>query len=350
MISSVVIGDREIGRGRPAYVVAEIGINHNGDMALARQCIDAAIGAGVDAVKVQNYRTEDFIADHSLTYEYVSQGRTVVEPQYDLFKRCELSPEDLAGLAEYCRHRGMGFHSTPTNVEGVRQLAALGVPVLKNGSDFLGHLPLIRAMGETGLPTVLSTGMATLADIDDAVRAFRETGNRQLVLLACTSCYPTPAEEVNLRRMPALAAAFGCPAGFSDHTEGTAAAVAAVALGACWIEKHFTLDRTLPGPDHRFSSDPREIAELVRMVRFAERALGESAIAPTAGEMAARQGFRLSCVTTSPLAEGTCLAATDIAFRRPGEGLPPSAVNQLIGRRLSRSLPAGHVLSNRDLA
>jgi N-acetylneuraminate synthase/N,N'-diacetyllegionaminate synthase len=324
--------------------VAEIGLNHNGDLGLAYRTMDAAIAAGADAVKFQNYVTEDFLADRSLTYEYVSQGRTVIEAQYDMFKRYELSREALRSLKAYCEERGVLFHSTPTSPAGVADLVVLGVPVLKNGSDYLTHLPLIRIMGETGLPTVLSTGMATLAEIDEAVRTFRSTGNDGLVLLHCTSSYPTPMGDVHLRKIPALAAAFDCLVGFSDHSEGATAAIGAVALGACWIEKHFTLDRNLPGPDHRFSAEPAEFHDLVRAVRGMEQCLGRSAIGPAPSEASGREGFRLSCVAARPLAAGSRIHWEDLSFRRPGIGLPPSHAHLLVGRTVVSDLPCGAII------
>jgi N-acetylneuraminate synthase/N,N'-diacetyllegionaminate synthase len=226
-MTQINIGGRTIGRGAPCFIAAEIGVNHNGDVALARRMIDAAADAGADAVKFQNYRTEDFISDRSLTYEYVSRGKTVVESQFDMFKRCELRPEDLAALARHCEKKGVVFFSTPTSEAGIADLVRAGAPLLKNGSDYLVHLPLIRAMARSGLPTVLSTGMATLAEIEDAVIAFREAGGRDLVLLHCTSAYPTADADAHLRKIPTLATAFGCPVGFSDHTWGTVAAVGA---------------------------------------------------------------------------------------------------------------------------
>ncbi|MGQ0662587.1 MAG: N-acetylneuraminate synthase family protein [Pseudomonadota bacterium] len=347
-MNDIEIAGRKVGPDRPCFIVAEIGINHNGDMDLARRTIDAACAAGADSVKFQNYRTEDFISDREITYEYVSRGAIVRELQFDMFKRCELGADDLAGLAAYCRAKGVVFHSTPTSEAGVAELVGLGVPVLKNGSDYLTHLPLIHAMGLTGLATVLSTGMARLDEIDEAVRAFRQTGNVGLILLHCVSRYPTPPADLNLRKIPSLAAAFACPVGFSDHSEGTAAAVAALALGACWIEKHFTLDKTLPGPDHRFSADPAEFALYVRQIRIAEQGLGSSAIGPTAAESASRDKYRLSCVAGADLAAGACLGESDIAFRRPGTGLRPAAIDLLVGRRLRDPVRRGHVFAAGD--
>lgn len=331
-------------------VMAEIGINHNGDMRLALDSIQAAAGAGADAVKFQNYRTEDFITDRSLMLSYFSRGESVTESQYDLFKRCELDRDNLAILKEESNRLGVMFVSTPTSVDGVDDLIEMGVPFLKNGSDYLGHLPLIRCMGESGLPTILSTGMANREDINEAVRAFRSTGNEHLILLHCTSLYPTPPEEVNLARIPLLAREFGCAVGYSDHTSGTVAAIGAVALGACIIEKHFTLDRNLPGPDHHFSMDPGELAKLVSQVRIMSRCLGVSQIAPVAAEWQSRNEYRLSCVAARALEAGRCLRAEDIAFRRPGTGMRPALAELLIGRRLRHNAARGHVFTDEDFS
>ena len=342
------IAGHRLGVGYPCFIVAEIGINHNGDMELAARMIQAAADCGADSVKFQNYRTEDFISDQSLMYSYISEGREVTEAQYDMFKRCELTPENLRVLKEHADDCGVVFHSTPTSEQGIQDLMAIGVPLLKNGSDYLVHLPLIRAMARTRLPTVVSTGMATLSEVDAAVRAYREAGGRDLILLHCTSSYPTPPEDVNLRRIPALAAVFGCPVGLSDHTWGTVAATGAVALGACWIEKHFTIDRSLPGPDQRFSSDPGEFTALVKAVREMEKCLGNSTVHPTVSEAAGRLAFRLSCVAARALPDGHVLGSEDIAFRRPGTGLPPAAVHWLVGHRLRKPVDGGHVLSPED--
>lgn len=348
-VMPIQLQGRQIGMGLPPYIVAEIGINHNGDMDLARRTILAAKATGVDAVKFQNYRTEDFLSDHALTYTYISQGESVTETQFAMFKRCELSRQNLIELADYCRSLGIDMHSTPTSQAGIDDLLAAGVEIMKNGSDYLTNLPLVEAFGRTGLLTVLSTGMATLSEIDEAVRVFRATGNDRLLLLHCTSSYPTPADQVNLRRLSALSQAFGCLVGFSDHTEGTDAAVAATVLGACWIEKHFTLDRSLPGPDHRFSSDPAEMAALVRSVRYVGAAMGTGAVGPTANELINRRDFRLSCTTARAVAAGEVLSEADIVFRRPGTGIRPAERGHLIGRTVKVALPAGTTIAAGDV-
>jgi N,N'-diacetyllegionaminate synthase len=342
------IEGRKVGAGYPAFIAAEVGINHNGDMVLAREMIDAAAEAGADSVKFQNYRTEDFVGDKRETYTYISQGKEITESQYDMFKRCELSRDQVLELAEYCRKRRVIFHSTPTGVDGLQDLIDAKVGVLKNGSDYLSHLGLIRAMGETGLPTVLSTGMAEIQDIEDAVQAFRATGNDKLILLHCTSAYPTPDEDVNVAQVKTLGEAFNSLAGFSDHSDGISAAALSVAYGACWIEKHYTTDKNLPGPDQRFSMDTDELAALVKVVRTAEKLVGNPALSIAASEREARQRYRLSCVAKRDLAKGTVLDKAAIDFKRPGTGVPPKEVETLFGKTLARDVPAGHLFSSGD--
>lgn len=344
----VNVNKRAVGEGQPCFIAAEVGINHNGDLKLAHRSIDAAADAGADGVKFQNYRTEDFVADRTLTYKYKSQGMAVTESQFEMFKRCELAPEALDELRDHCEQRGVVFFSTPTSVNGVNELVRLGVTLLKNGSDYLVHLPLIRAMAQTGLPTVLSTGMSTRVEIEDAVNAFREAGGKDLILLHCTSSYPTRNEDVHLRRIPALAAAFGFPVGFSDHSQGNVAAIGAIALGACFIEKHFTLDRNLPGPDHRFSADLAEFRSLVEAARTVEQSMGSAEFQPAASEELGRRDFRLSCVAARELPEGHRLTAGDIAYRRPGSGFLPKEANKLLNCVLSRKIRAGHVFAPED--
>lgn len=338
------VENRSIGVGEPCFVAAEIGINHNGDMALAKAMIEAAARAGADGVKFQNYRTEDFITDRTLRYQYTRDGQTIELSQYDLFKQCELRRDELQQLASWCRECGVVFFSTPTSTATLDDLVVSGGPLVKNGSDFLTNIPLITAMAQSGLPTVLSTGMSTADEIDDAVSAFYAAGGTKLVLLHCTSAYPTPDDEVNLARIPALSAQYGCPIGFSDHTWGNGAAIAAVALGAVFVEKHFTTDKTLPGPDQAFSSDEAELRELVQGIRRVERQRGQSLIAPTASERVGRVQFRLSCVAAMALPAGHVLGQEDIVFRRPGDGLPPKALGQLLGRTLARPVAAGERL------
>jgi N,N'-diacetyllegionaminate synthase len=346
----VTIGSRQLGCGHTCMIAAEIGINHNGDMGMAKAAIDVAAEAGADAVKFQNFKAEEIVADRSLTYEYLSRGQRVVESQYAMFKRYELPPGALRDLKEHCERRGVLFFSTPSSIEGVDELVQVGSPMLKNASDSLGNLPLLRAMARSGIPTIISAGMATLEDIGAAVTAFRQAGGRDLVVLHCTASYPAPVGDVHLRKIPALAAVLGCPIGFSDHTEGTVAAVGAVALGACFVEKHFTLDKGLAGPDHWFSADPAEFGALVRAVRAIEASLGSSVIAPATSEIESRSAYRLSCVSARAIRAGTRVMTADVIFRRPGTGIPPAVVDLVVGRVAAADIPAGHVFQTSDFA
>ncbi|MEC9128488.1 MAG: N-acetylneuraminate synthase family protein, partial [Actinomycetota bacterium] len=345
----VHFGGRTLARGRPCFSAAEVGINHNGDLDLALEMISAAADAGADAVKFQNYRTEDFIVDRSLTHEYVSRGETIVESQYDMFKRYEMPSEWLGPLKRRCDEDGVVFFSTPTSRQGIDDLLSVGTQLIKNGSDYLGHLPLISDLARSGVPTVLSTGMAEKDEIDAAVAAYHQAGGQQLVLLHCTSVYPTPIEEASLSRMLALRERYQCPVGFSDHTEGWQASSLAVAMGAVFVEKHFTTDRTLPGPDHRFSSTPAEFRTLVDNIRFVERVMGRPTLVSGDCEQSSRHLFRLSCRASRRIPAGTVLTAEDVSISRPGDGIEPARIDEVIGRILVRTLEAGDAIRTDDL-
>jgi N-acetylneuraminate synthase/N,N'-diacetyllegionaminate synthase len=347
MNDTIYLGRRPVGDGHPAYIVAEIGINHGGDIALAIRMIDAAKKSGADAVKFQNYKTEDFVPTRNETHTYISQGKSITEPQFDMFKRFELNDKQVTEIAEYCNSENIDFHSTPTNRDGVSLLKNLGVSVLKNGSDYLSNLPLIAIMAKSGLPTVLSTGMATELEIAEAVDAFHAAGGKDLILLHCVSQYPAPLDELRLRRIPALRKRFNHLVGFSDHSNGVNAAPLAIALGACWIEKHFTLDQALPGPDHIFSCTPDEMKELVREIRAAEQSLSFPLPAQfSEAEEESRSSFRLSCAAATNLDAGASLTASDIAFFRPGTGFPPKDYINLVGRVLVSPVRRGDLYSN----
>lgn len=346
-MNAIRVGNRLIGTGQPCFLVAEIGINHNGDFELATTMIEAAAKAGADGVKFQNYRTEDFLADRTLTYTYKSQGREVTESQWDMFKRCEPKADWLERLKKFCDDRGIIFFSTPTSEEGVRELVEIGVPLLKNGSDYLTHLPLLEYMGKTGVPIIVSTGMADQQDIDDAVGAVRK-GSSPLILLHCTSAYPTPHQDVNLRRMTSLRERYAVPVGFSDHTEGWYAAVQAVTLGACLVEKHFTLDHNLPGPDQYFSSTPDEFSSLVLQVRNGEQRLGCAEIIPADVEKKGRLEYRVSAVASEDLSKGAVVTANQIRFQRPGMGILARDLGRYLGRPLLHPVSKGTHLQPSD--
>ena len=348
LMQTIRVGSREIGPGAPCFLVAEMGINHGGDLELAKKLVVAATKAGADAVKFQNYRTEDFLSNRTLTYTYRSQGREITESQWDMFKCYEPEPDWWPQLTQLCDDLGIVFFATPTSEARVRELLEVGAPLLKNGSDYLTHVPLLGYMGSTGVPVIVSTGMANQQDVDDAVAAVRRGGKSPLILLHCTSVYPTPPTDVNLLRMVSLHEHYSVPVGFSDHTEGWLAAVQAVTLGACMIEKHFTLDHNLPGPDHWFSSTPNEFRELVDRVRLAEQQLGRADIEPAKAELLGRQEYRLSVVASKDLSAGIQLTEDMVTFRRPGGGILPKHLHQFLGRKLSHSVRKGTPLRRED--
>ena len=326
------------------FIVAEIGINHNGDLALAKEMIAAAAEAGANSVKFQNYRTEDFVVDKKLMFSYRSQGQRVTESQYEMFKRCELGIKQLEIIRDEAVSLGLDFHSTPTSVEGVNILKNLNCQIVKNGSDCLTNLRLVEEMGHSGMTTVLSTGMATLSEIADAVEMFKTTGNEKLVLLQCTSSYPAPASSLNLNQIQTLQKTFGVPVGFSDHSEGNDACVAATILGAVWIEKHFTLDKALKGPDHWFSLDPTELKSLVLSIKNASKMLGQGKISFDDTEKTGRESFTLSCVYSRDVKIGENIDAADLTFSRPGNGFRPKNAQFFIGRQIKIDVNEGELV------
>ena len=326
------------------YIIAEVGINHNGKFKLANKMIEEASKTGVDAVKFQNFRTEDFIFNKSLQYTYKSQGKEITESMWDLCKRSEMKREWLLKLKELCDKLGVVFMSTPTSESGVNDLVNIGIKVLKNGSDYLSHLPLLKHMGSTNLPVIISTGMAYESEIKEAVEAVQSSGNSPIFLLHCTSAYPTEASDVNLRRMVALKKAFNLPVGFSDHTIGSSAAVQSVTLGACVIEKHFTLDHNMAGPDHWFSLIPSELKKYVKDIREAEKRMGSEKIEPSKGEKINRNEYRLSLIAVNDISQGQALKREDFSIAKPGSGLPPKESEKIIGKKLAKDIKKGSPL------
>lgn len=343
-MKSIRVKNHKIGPGLPTFVVAEIGLNFNGSLELAYKTIEAAKKVGAQAVKFQNYVTEDFIYDRSITHQYESQGKLIIESQYDLFKRCELDFDKLEKIAAFCDRIDVVFFSTPTSVQGIHELKRLNCPLLKNGSDYIGNLDLIREMAKTQIPLVISTGMASLGEIDDAISTFEGAGGQSLIVLQCTSSYPTPPRDVHLRKIVSLEKVFQYPVGLSDHSKGISAALGAVALGACMIEKHFTLDKTLPGPDHSFSADPTELRSMIDNIRLLEEQLGSYKICPTQYEKDHLSTSKLSCAIASDAVQGYVLREEDIIYQRPGIGVPPKQKKYLVGKRLTKSLKKGDLI------
>jgi N-acetylneuraminate synthase/N,N'-diacetyllegionaminate synthase len=339
-----VVGDRAIGDGARVFIVAEAGVNHNGDPALARRLIDAAVEAGADAVKFQTFRSAALVSRHAPKADYQLATTGGEESQAEMLARVELTLEQHVELRDYCAKRGIVFFSAPFDPASVEALDGLGVALFKVPSGEITNFPLLRQIASKRKPVILSTGMSTLAEVADAVAAIRAAGDPPLALLHCVSAYPAPVAEMNLRAMDTLREQFRCPVGLSDHTLGIEVALAAVARGAAIVEKHLTLDKTLPGPDHRASLEPSELAALVRGVRAVEAALGDGAKRPMPSEADVRRVARKSLVAARPLRAGEALTAADVAIKRPGTGLPPSELPAVLGRRVRRDVAADEVL------
>jgi len=337
----VQLYERVLALGEPVYVVAEIGVNHDGDPEKARRLIDAAREAGADAVKFQAFDPVELVDAEAQTARYQSASTGEVD-QRRMLEGLALSPECLAELRDYCARTGIDFLASAFGADQVEMLVGLGVGALKLGSGELTDPFVLDAARRSGLPLIASTGMAGRTDIDWAVA--RLAGS-PLVLLHCTSAYPAPDTELHLRVLPKLGERYGVPVGYSDHSLGDTAALAAVSLGAVLIEKHFTLDRNAAGPDHRASTEPDELARLIRRVRRVEVQLGDSDKVVRRVEDDARAVARKGLRTTRDLAAGHVLKPGDLTARRPLRGLDPRNVDAVYGLKLTRDLAAGRPLT-----
>jgi len=347
MNTVVAIGDRRVGVGEPVFIIAEAGVNHNGDPDMARKLVDAAAEAGADCVKFQTFRTDEFFADRGQTYTYSSAEGPKTERLGEMFRRLELPPEWHRELFERAWQRGLIPLSSVADQQSAEIVEQAGAPAFKVASDDMVNFPLLAYLATRRKPVILSTGMADLDEVERAVEVLRPV---PVIMLHCVSLYPTPDEEANLKRMVALRERFHLPVGFSDHTLGITAALGAVALGAVTIEKHFTLSRQLPGPDHALSADPEEFTQLVREVRRLERMLGAGSLAPGQRQAEARKEMRRTIVATQAVAPGATLTREMVALKRAAGGGPsPLLLEQLLGRRVRASLHPGEVVTPEKL-
>ncbi len=329
----------------PVFVIAEAGVNHNGDVEKACRLIDIAAGAGADAVKFQTFKAERVAAVEAPKAGYQLQTTDAAESQLDMLRRLELPREAHEMLKRRCDTSGIEFMSTPFDPDSADFLASLGVRRFKIGSGELTNLPFLAHVARHGRPMILSTGMANLDEIAIAIKTVRDAGVDDISLLHCVSNYPADPADVNLRAMATMADAFHLPVGLSDHTTGIAVATGATALGATIIEKHFTLDRNLPGPDHRASIDPAGLKAMIEAIRTVAVALGSGDKRPAQSEMENRTLVRRSLVAACDIPEGAKLDGTMIDIRRPGTGLPPAERDRLIGRRTRRAISSGDLLA-----
>lgn len=320
------------------YIIAEAGVNHNGSLENAKKLVDMAYACGADAIKFQTFKAEESTGAFADKAEYQKKNDPTQETQLDMIRKLELPFADFGIIQEYCQQKGIDFISTPDGEESLACLVDLDVPLIKIGSTEVTNLLFLEQVARTNKPIILSTGMATLGEVEKALEAMMKTGNDNIQLMHCTTDYPTAVEDVNLRAMVTLREAFRVPVGYSDHTLGVEAAVSAVVLGATCIEKHITLDKEMAGPDHKASMSPSEFAEYVKAIRNTEVLLGDGIKRPTKNEISIMQQVRRSILAKDDLKKGTVLDTNMFCYKRPGTGIAPEYADLLVGRVLKRDI------------
>jgi N,N'-diacetyllegionaminate synthase len=349
-MESINIDGKVIGKGKAPYFIAEIGSNHNGDMDLCKEMIDAVVTCGVDAVKFQSWTKSSLIskAEYARNTEYSDKKKHFGSLEA-MVEKYQFTTQQHEEIASYCENVGITFLSSCFSNEEVDLLDSLDVPAFKIASMDINNLPLLEYVATKGKPVILSTGMASLGEIETAVATLRSSGSGPIALLHCVSIYPPDFETINLRNISTLEMAFDLPVGFSDHTLGTAIPVAAIALGACIVEKHFTLDKNLPGWDHAISADPVEMKKIVQDGKDVYQSLGSTTRSVSNAEIEKRKKFRRSVVLKRNMKKGELVAQSDIDLKRPGTGIGPAEIKYVIGRSLSRDLEADVELKWSDL-
>jgi N,N'-diacetyllegionaminate synthase len=345
MVNSIDVGGSLVGAGQPCFIIAEAGVNHNGDLAMAMELVDVAADCGADAIKFQTFKAENLVTAEAPKADYQLEVTDPNESWLTMLERLELSPDAHRQLMQACQSRNIQFISTPFEEDSADLLEELGVHAFKIPSGEISNLPFLEYVGRKGKPVILSTGMAFLGEVESAILTLENAGSKDIAVLHCVSNYPADPADVNLRTMKTMARAFEAPVGYSDHTLGAEVTLAAVAMGACIVEKHFTLDRNLEGPDHQASLDPDELREMVQGIRKVEKAMGSSRKRPTANEMPTLKAARKSLVARCDLKAGSVLTKDCIAIKRPGTGYAPAKLPELVGRTLVRDVSVGTVFS-----
>lgn len=349
--NGISLGGRIVGNETPGLIIAEIGLNHNGNAELAGRLIDAAAKAGADAVKFQTFSTDEFLADKESIYTYYQpDGTKIRENQYEMFKRLELPYNSYLKLRDHAQSKGLLFISSVADQMAVDLLDELNAPAFKLASEDIINISLLEYLSKKRRPVIISTGMADLDEIEQAVTLLKKNGLSDLILLHCISMYPTPPKSCNMRKILSLKAHFNVPVGFSDHTEGIDAAVTAIALGACVVEKHFTLDRSLPGPDHKFSADPGEFRMMVEKIRLIEMMLGSKELAFDPSEEAGRIEFRRSIRARNHIPSGEIITKDMLSYKRPGYGLKPYQQHLVIGKKAVREIAPDELIMPPDVS
>ncbi len=327
-------------------IIAEVGVNHNGSMAIAKQLIDAAVIAGVDIVKFQTFKAENLVTKDAKQAEY-QQRNAADDSQFAMLKKLELKKEQHAELIAYCQEKGVKFLSTAFDLESMEYLHSLHLGLWKIPSGEITNYPYLKKIAQYGEPVILSTGMSNLSEVEDALRVLTEEGLRkeQITLLHCNTEYPTPYEDVNLNAMHTLRERFGCQVGYSDHTEGIEVPIAAVALGATIIEKHFTLDKTMEGPDHKASLEPEELKAMVSSIRNIEKSLGTSEKQASASESKNIDIVRKSIIAARYIKKGEIFTESNLTVKRPGNGISPMKWLEVIGQEAKRDFAEDELIS-----
>lgn len=348
-MNRINISGKAIGQNEPVFIIAEAGVNHNGNLKLAKEMIVKAKEAGADCIKFQTFKAERVVTRNAPKAAYQLKTTPTTESQLEMLKSLELSFPDYQEILAVCRQQDIIFISTPYSPEDVDFLVKLSVPAFKIASGQIVEPAFLEYVAGKSLPILLSTGMATLEEVMAAVKLIIKTGNPNLVLLQCSTNYPTASEDVNLRAMGAMEHAFGLNMGYSDHTQSDIACIASVALGACVIEKHFTLDKSLPGPDHSCSADPNEFRDLVRKIRETEKILGSGRKEPTEAEKKNMPGMRRSIVSKLPIKAGTMITREHLEFKRPATGIRPEQLGDVIGSTARRDIPEDVLIAWGDI-
>lgn len=318
------------------FIIAEAGVNHNGDIEIAKKLIESASQAGADAVKFQTFRADKLVCRNAEKAEYQLKNTQSDESQFDMLKKLELTEEMHRQLIDECRKRKIQFLSTPFDLDSISLLERMGMQTYKIPSGEITNYPYLREIGRTGKPVILSTGMCELEEVKAAVRVLKENGSSEITLLHCNTEYPTPMQDVNLRAMQTLRDETGLPAGYSDHTQGIEVPIAAAAMGAVVIEKHFTLDRNMDGPDHKASLEPEELRSMVQAIRNIEIAMGDGIKRPSPSEKKNRDVTRKSIVAKKDIRKGEMFTEENLTAKRPGGGVSPMQWNDVIGLRADR--------------
>lgn len=326
------------------FIIAEAGVNHNGSLEAAMQLIDAAVKAGADAVKFQTFKAENLVCKDAEKASYQMETTDREESQLAMLKKLELTSDMHEQLMSYCREKEIMFLSTPFDMDSLHYLVGCGMPIVKVPSGEITNYPLLREVGKTERSVILSTGMSTLDEVKAAIAVLRENGAREITVLHCNTEYPTPYADVNLKAMLTLKDELGVSVGYSDHTEGIVVPVAAAALGATVIEKHFTLDKTMEGPDHKASLEPGELREMVSAIRNIEMALGDGRKEPSQSEQKNIAVARKSIVAKRDIAMGEVFSEDNLATKRPGTGISPMNWNEIIGKKAKRGFQTDELI------